>query len=279
MEMTSVPSHSAQSTIIAQQTQVVWPRFLAFLGDSLIISILVGIVSNVFGTETGIMHKGPSFQITSSISWGTTTGGAIAALAVPLLYFTVQEALLGTTICKALCRVYVVRTNGQRITMWQAIVRNLFLPIDLFVFIGALLIRFSFWHQRIGDRVAGTIVVGSESVTTPFYTRQGARRRLISLGLIVALFIGGTTAFNYFGRPPLEVQRLYQTQSAPFESCVTGYTLGTPTRTVNTITYPVSYQITGGGVAPQTGLIMLVWNGVGGWQFQYGMGANCPATS
>ena len=282
MEMTSAQSHSAESRVIAQHTQVVWPRFLAFIGDNLIASVLVGMVSNVFGTESGIVHSGPNFhfQSISYFPWGSTALGTVVELGVFFLYFTVQEALLGTTLCKALCRVYVVRTNGQPINVWAAIVRNLFLPIDLFLFIGALLIRFSFWHQRIGDRVAGTIVVGSESIATPFFTRRGARLRMIALGLIAVLFLGGTTAFNYFGRPPLEVQTLYQTQAAPFDSCVTHYTLGTPTRTLDSITYPVTYQINGGSVPSQTEVILLHWNGLlAGWQFQSGMGTNCPAAS
>jgi len=57
--------------------------------------------------------------------------------------------------------------SGVPISFLQSLKRRVFDPIDLFVFfglVGYLTVKNSDRHQRVGDIVAGTIVVGGESM-------------------------------------------------------------------------------------------------------------------
>lgn len=286
MDATIAQSESAERLVIADHTQVVWPRFLAFIGDTIVISLLVGIAQNVYGTiSASYVTSGYSFQSANNFTWvpfqtSTSSFTVPGAMLITLFYFTMQEWLFGATFGKAWFHLHVTGVDGQRLTFRAALLRNLLRPIDDIFFIGALLIRFSFWHQRIGDRVAHTIVVGNESLAAPLYSRRAIQRGLIFITVILALFMGVSAAFNYYGRPQVIVQGLHYAQSAPFEPCVTAYTLGAPTRTSDTITYPVTYQIDGGSAPAQQGSITLGWQGfLSGWQFQNGIGANCPTRS
>ncbi len=81
-----------------------------------------------------------------------------------LSYFVVAEGLTSRTPGKALCGVVVVRRNGEPCGWSCAIVRNVFRIVDGFpyvlpYFIGALILGTSSDRRRLGDRIAGTVVV------------------------------------------------------------------------------------------------------------------------
>lgn len=80
-------------------------------------------------------------------------------------YFPVAEAISGKTLGKTILGLRVVTKNGNAISMWQAFKRRFFDCIDFFFFgvVGAIVIKNTPGHQRIGDLVANTIVIGSES--------------------------------------------------------------------------------------------------------------------
>jgi uncharacterized RDD family membrane protein YckC len=65
----------------------------------------------------------------------------------------------GQTPGKRFAEIRVIRDDGRPIGITQAAMRSLLRPIDDFFFIGALFILFSKHEKRIGDWVAGTIVV------------------------------------------------------------------------------------------------------------------------
>ncbi len=80
------------------------------------------------------------------------------------LYFFLLEGLFGRTIGKLLMGLVVIQFNGQRCTWWQAFVRTLLRPLEVNpVLLGALpaaiCVVFSKNRQRIGDKLAGTVVV------------------------------------------------------------------------------------------------------------------------
>jgi len=81
-----------------------------------------------------------------------------------LLYFIALEGNYGQTVGKMAVRIKVVREDGTKIDYTGAVVRNVLRIIDLIPYfipylLGAILIWTSDKKQRLGDRVAHTIVV------------------------------------------------------------------------------------------------------------------------
>lgn len=79
---------------------------------------------------------------------------------VAAVYFVSLE-LTGATPGKRMLRLRVLRENGEPITIWASLIRNALRPVDLFFsgFVGIISYSTSEERQRLGDRVAGTIVV------------------------------------------------------------------------------------------------------------------------
>lgn len=91
---------------------------------------------------------------------------AIISLAVFLInwgYFVALEYFWsGQTIGKRVVGLKVVQENGQSVTFLSAIIRNLFRLVDSLpagYLLGALVCFFHPQHKRIGDLVAGTVVI------------------------------------------------------------------------------------------------------------------------
>lgn len=79
-------------------------------------------------------------------------------------YFVIWETLWhGQTPGKKWTKIKVIRDNGKPERLPQAILRALLRPVDDLVFIGVFLIIFLPQEKRLGDLVAGTIVVQEES--------------------------------------------------------------------------------------------------------------------
>lgn len=92
---------------------------------------------------------------------------AIAILAIFAIntgYFVFFETLWqGQTPGKRLAKVRVVQDDGKLIGLQQAALRAILRSIDDTFFIGALLIMLTNKEKRLGDLVAGTIVVQTET--------------------------------------------------------------------------------------------------------------------
>jgi uncharacterized RDD family membrane protein YckC len=96
------------------------------------------------------------------VGFDVTGVAALIGFAVCLAYFVVSEAVLGATIGKLLTKLRVVReVDGGPIGWGAAVIRNLFRIVDGFAFylVGFITICVTSKHQRLGDIVAGTIVV------------------------------------------------------------------------------------------------------------------------
>ena len=130
---------------VSAQAQIqyvgVGPRFLALLIDAIIIGVVGGILGVIFRNSPGL------------------SGGVTGLLA--LAYFIVLEGTQGATLGKMALGLRVTRTDGSPISLGESIIRNLLRIIDgLFVYlVGAILIWTSPLKQRLGDRVAKTVVV------------------------------------------------------------------------------------------------------------------------
>ncbi len=78
-------------------------------------------------------------------------------------YFVVFEALWqGQTPGKRFVKIRVIRDDGRPVRLQQATLRALLRPVDDIFFIGVFLIALSKREKRLGDFVAGTLVIQDE---------------------------------------------------------------------------------------------------------------------
>jgi len=89
------------------------------------------------------------------VSPGTLATGIF--LLATFAYFVFMEWLAGGTAGKLLCRLRVVKPDGRRCGFVSALVRNFTRPAD--VLPGPFLLLLSRKRQRLGDRVAETVVI------------------------------------------------------------------------------------------------------------------------
>jgi uncharacterized RDD family membrane protein YckC len=150
------PTYGAQGA--EMQYQGVGIRFVAILIDGIILGIIYYILFALFGASAITFDA-----TTNTISIASTYYALIALeLVIVFLYFTLLEGHGGQTVGKMAVKLRVVReVDGSPIDYGAAAVRTVLLIIDgLFAFlIGAILIWTSDKKQRLGDRVAHTVVV------------------------------------------------------------------------------------------------------------------------
>ncbi len=262
-------------------------RAAAVLIDSFIVAVLIGLASWVFGVDHVINgtaprpgQSGPHFyQSTSAID-------PVPAAAIAIAYFVILEGLFGNTIGKLLLRLRVTNLERNPASVGAILVRNLLRPVDWApgVYLVAWIVAAtSPLRQRLGDRIARTIVV--DAATAPAAVPTQVRARVGGLLTVVVLLVAGSLAFLYWGRPPLVIEGLYNTGQLPGPGAyshaadlvppsgtVVAYTIGNPTWGAGEVTYPIYYQ-TRRRVC--SGTITLHWNGfLAGWS-GFGGQAGC----
>ena len=135
-------------------------RAAAVIVDGLLIFIvlgaLVGLItgSNYYENDSGDYSAG----------FNLVTGPSLLLLALGLVYFVGLEFWRGATLGKLLFGLRVQSDAGGRITLGQALLRNLLRVIDSIPYaipylLGAIFIWTSKEKKRIGDRSARTVVV------------------------------------------------------------------------------------------------------------------------
>ncbi len=93
---------------------------------------------------------------------------SLVAFAIYAGYFVILETFWqGQTPGKKWTKIRVIRDNGKPERLPQAILRALLRPVDDILFIGVFFIFFSQKEKRIGDLVAGTLVVQDEQASKP----------------------------------------------------------------------------------------------------------------
>ncbi|WP_298867813.1 RDD family protein [uncultured Gimesia sp.] len=85
-------------------------------------------------------------------------------------YYTISEGFFkGQSIGKHICGIRVIRDGGYPITFWPALLRNLVRSADAIIFYGvgftSMLLTRRF--QRLGDLVAGTVVIQERTLSLP----------------------------------------------------------------------------------------------------------------
>lgn len=99
---------------------------------------------------------------TSAQGFQLSGGPFFIWLVIALAYYIVMEAQSGVTLGKRLIGLKVVKLEGGAPLDWQAsIVRNVLRLVDglFFYLVGAIVVWTSDKKQRLGDKVAGTVVV------------------------------------------------------------------------------------------------------------------------
>ena len=91
----------------------------------------------------------------------------LISLGAFVVYCTVMEAVLGATVGKMIFRMRVVGDEGRRPTVREVALRNLFKVADLLFPPFLVVMVFTRYRQRMGDRIAWTAVVDPPIVPPP----------------------------------------------------------------------------------------------------------------
>ncbi len=94
-------------------------------------------------------------------------------------YFVFFEVFWqGQTPGKRYCQIQVIRDDGRRVGLQQSSLRSLIRPIDDIFFLGAILIALTPREKRLGDWLAGTLVVqlGRIETDVSFLVTDAARQ-------------------------------------------------------------------------------------------------------
>jgi uncharacterized RDD family membrane protein YckC len=126
-------------------------RFVAQLIDGILLAIIYYLVGlTIFGTTTWSVY-GPEAATLMALN------GLIG-----FLYFVLLEGTVGTTLGKMALKMKVVREDGSPCRLGPSVIRNILRIVDILPFlyiVGMVLIARSGKKQRLGDRVAHTVVV------------------------------------------------------------------------------------------------------------------------
>ncbi len=135
------------------QYQGITPRLIAQIVDGIVLAI----VNYAIGAS---MAGAASYSFFGAEALPFVGAG----LLVFLLYFAVLEGTWGATIGKMAMKIRVVREDGSACGIGPAFIRNILRIVDILPFlyiIGIIFIQRSDKKQRLGDRIAGTVVVKS----------------------------------------------------------------------------------------------------------------------
>jgi uncharacterized RDD family membrane protein YckC len=140
-------------------------RFLAAALDHIIQVVLLGIIILTFGEAAG-------WSYFSSLGVWMAALMILAAFTIIWGYFVFFEAIWsGQTPGKRVMKLRVIREDGRPVRFFEVFVRNLLRIVDFMpppsYAIGVVSIVFSSQSKRIGDFVAGTVVVKERSSEAP----------------------------------------------------------------------------------------------------------------
>jgi uncharacterized RDD family membrane protein YckC len=147
-------------------------RFLACAFDhalQLLVIIIVVITLVWTGNKLGVWYG----KLTDAPKWVV----AVIILSVFVIwssYFAIFEwAWNGQTPGKRWLKLRVIREDGRPVTFWEAAARNLVRILDMMPFpfysIGLVCVFASSRDQRVGDLVAGTVVVREREAQAPSF--------------------------------------------------------------------------------------------------------------
>jgi uncharacterized RDD family membrane protein YckC len=157
------PPYGAQAAGTPYQGVAV--RFVAILIDVIILAIITGIISAPFNAPSSIsVTNATGVPMVSVVPNPLAWVGSIVSALIDFLYFVLLQGAYGQTVGKMAVKIKVVREDGSKISYVDAVVRTVLALIDLIPYfipylLGAVLIWTSDKKQRLGDRVARTVVI------------------------------------------------------------------------------------------------------------------------
>src|SRR5215467_8190708 len=141
-------------------------RFLAAALDHIIQAVLLGLIILSFGAAAG-------WSYFSSLGVWAAALMVLVAFTIFWGYFVFFEAIWsGQTPGKRIMKLRVIREDGRPVRFFEVFVRNLlrlfvdFMPMPSYA-IGVVSIVFSSQSKRVGDFVAGTVVIKERSSEAP----------------------------------------------------------------------------------------------------------------
>lgn len=149
----------------------VGPRSIAYLID-------VALLASVWTVAYfGYSFLGPSLiEVAQGMSTLMKVLAVLGAFATQWLFWTAAEvAWAGQTPGKRLLRIRVVRDDGSPVGFFESAVRNLCRVIDFLPAlygVGLLAMLFDGKHRRLGDLLAGTLLVREEKIDLSKYAEQ-----------------------------------------------------------------------------------------------------------
>jgi uncharacterized RDD family membrane protein YckC len=131
-----------------------WIRFVAYLIDSVVLSIAGSIIGAIFGVGLAMSGGGER---------SLTAGAYLIGVVVAWLYFALMESSeRGATLGKMAVGVRVVTEQGQRLSFANATGRYFAKFISAIILcIGFIMIAFTDRKRGLHDMIAGTLVIKS----------------------------------------------------------------------------------------------------------------------
>jgi len=260
-------------------------RFGAALLDLIILVIVIIWLGDVFGVT--YVTSGTALRTAVDFTYFATSNTIDPLWLIPIVValYSVQEALFGATWGKLVAGLRVVDAEGGlRPTISMVVVRNVVRVVEYYpilYLVGSVAALTSPRRQRLGDRLAGTLVVSAASAPLAYLPASQVRRRLLLLIVGCAVFALGCGAFAYFGRPPLVIQSLVNTNSLFDRDNIAAYTLGAPYWGSGVVRYPIAYRDMAHYHVGCHGTLTLRWHGFfalnGGWRLDPTASARtCP---
>lgn len=148
-------------------------RFLACAIDHTIQALAIGLI----GLSALILTSFPSIEgiIASAPKWVLAVVILVLFLILAGYFAFFEWAWSGQTPGKRWLKLRVLREDGRPITFWEAAVRNLLRTLDMmpapFYSIGLISVFSTTRDQRVGDMVAGTVVVREREAEAPEFSQ------------------------------------------------------------------------------------------------------------
>ena len=148
-------------------------RFFALIIDGIIFGVLLWIFWKIFsGTYVGGCNSGFNIGATTSFNESKTFYGLCGFSAqlyflTIFSYYVLLEWKLRGTLGKLATGMRVIKSTGEPLDLKASLIRNVLRIVDFlpfFYLVGAISIWNSKTKQRVGDRLAKTVVVSKNSI-------------------------------------------------------------------------------------------------------------------
>jgi uncharacterized RDD family membrane protein YckC len=131
-----------------------WRRFVAYVIDNILISVVFWLVALVLGAIAG--------------DGGVIVAYILGTIGVFVYFAAMESSTSQATIGKIALGIQVTDLQGNRISFGKALGRNLAKILSaLILYIGFIMAAFTAKKQGLHDMIAGTLVVKKGATTTP----------------------------------------------------------------------------------------------------------------